>query len=308
MPGMGGWWYTRRGEEVRGPFPTGLVCRYVLLGRVRLEDEVSADGERWRRVEEVPELIPQVMKADLSDPVARARLEAARRWADERQRERRRAQAPPPHGRDQRSGRDRRAPEPPELVALRQRRARRERPAPVREPRWAVPLIVLLSAAGLIGGGWLVQQSRAILATPGPDCRAAPAPGVNWDNCFMDGVRLAGEDLRGARFYNARLTGADLGRATLAGANFSYAIMNLADLAGADLEGARLIGASLRRADLRGARLDGANLSYADLTGASLEGASFEGAWLDHAIWPDGTVCAPGSRGRCLPAPGGGAP
>jgi len=40
-------WYTRRGSEVKGPFPIGQIRRYVLLGRIRETDEVSTDGETW---------------------------------------------------------------------------------------------------------------------------------------------------------------------------------------------------------------------------------------------------------------------
>src|SRR3569623_396783 len=85
-------WYVRRGDEVKGPYPSGLITRYVLLGRVRADDEVSMDGATWGLVSDHPDLIPSVMK---NPDAAPQRLEAARRWADERDGERRSADGAP---------------------------------------------------------------------------------------------------------------------------------------------------------------------------------------------------------------------
>jgi hypothetical protein len=40
-------WYTRREGIVRGPFEPGHITRYILLGRIRLDDELS--HVQWRR-------------------------------------------------------------------------------------------------------------------------------------------------------------------------------------------------------------------------------------------------------------------
>ena len=55
----------------------------------------------------------------------------------------------------------------------------------------------------------------------------------------------------------------------------------------------------LNRADLTGANLRGANLSDASLRWVNLIGANLTGAILTGATWPDGRICAEGSRGAC---------
>ncbi|MDH5183375.1 MAG: hypothetical protein OEX12_05740, partial [Gammaproteobacteria bacterium] len=53
--------YTRRDNEVLGPFPVGQITRYLLLGRVKLSDEISEDHESWQVIANRPELIPDVL-------------------------------------------------------------------------------------------------------------------------------------------------------------------------------------------------------------------------------------------------------
>lgn len=77
-------WYVRRGSAVQGPFSLEQVHHYVLLGRVRLTDRVSEDGESWVRVTQCPELIPDGMR-DLGSEEGLARFEEARRAVDERE-------------------------------------------------------------------------------------------------------------------------------------------------------------------------------------------------------------------------------
>ena len=77
-------WYVRRGSAVQGPFTLEQIHRYVLLGRVRLTDRVSEDGESWSRVTQCPDLIPDDMR-DLGSEEGLARFEAARRAVDERE-------------------------------------------------------------------------------------------------------------------------------------------------------------------------------------------------------------------------------
>ena len=62
-------WYIRRRGEVKGPYPAGLVSRYILLGRLQMTDEVSASGQDWLPVQDVPDLIPKILQGDISDPV-----------------------------------------------------------------------------------------------------------------------------------------------------------------------------------------------------------------------------------------------
>jgi len=78
-------WYTRRDNEIRGPFPSGLISRYILLGRVREGDELSTNQIDWQRVDELPDLIPEELKLDLSIQENLDRLRMARMREDERE-------------------------------------------------------------------------------------------------------------------------------------------------------------------------------------------------------------------------------
>ncbi len=138
-------WYTRREGRVRGPFPATEVTRYVLLGRIRLEDELSADGERWQPLSAHPDLIPDVMKHAGADE---ASLAAARAAVDERTgRDRRGTRRMTPPAIERRRG-ERRAPEDPLLAAHRAGLRRRA----VGGPRLSLlaPLLLVVVAALLL--------------------------------------------------------------------------------------------------------------------------------------------------------------
>lgn len=77
-------WYVRRGSAVQGPYSLRQLQRYLLLGRVRLTDRVSLDGEQWTRITQRPDLIPEEM-SDLGTEEGLARYEAARQAVDERE-------------------------------------------------------------------------------------------------------------------------------------------------------------------------------------------------------------------------------
>lgn len=300
-------WYVRRKGEVKGPYPAGLITRYILLGRIREDDEVSPDGSVWTLVQEHRELIPDVIKAATTDPAAQQRLEAARRWADERGTPRR-GVAPDKAeevvaGTERRaeSTGDRRGDEEPHAVDHRLSRSARGRAHEKSPHQWtALAVIVAVVGTAVAALAYFYQPPPPDKAV---DCNSVPAPRVNWSNCTLDGAQLSGADLTSAKLYSAHMTGANLRGARLAGSNLSYATMNLATLEGADLRGANLVGASLRRARLVNARLERADLSYADLAGAELSGAAMGEAKLGNAIWSDGKVCAPESVGTCVPRP-----
>ena len=290
-------WYIRQRGKVTGPYPAGLISRFILLGRVRESDEVSSDGKEWSVVGDVPELIPNILKGDTSDPQFQERLQAARRWADERDRKRRSAREQrPPSGEHDRQGEDRREagiakPTEPRLVRL----SREQELLNEAQNRWAVMFIA--GAAAVIVG--LLLEYYKPPTSVATDCRSPPSPHVVWDNCVMDGASLEGRDLSESSLYSTSLTGANLSHVMLKGANLSFAALSISNLEGADLRKANLLGANLRRARLAKALLDGANLSYADLTGADLTGASLNDAKLDNAIWTDGNRCLSDSIGKC---------
>jgi hypothetical protein len=277
-------WYLWRDGVAEGPFPAGQIQRWVLLGRVRQEDSVSPDGEEWGRVDDwAEELVPEVLRADLTDPYNLQRLEAARRWADERVED-------DPESFDV----ERRE----EVGPARQRMRALHRQAFGEKGNRGVWRIGVAAAvvAGIIGLAWWASPRDE---PPTPDCAAAPAPGVNWSYCDRAGAELIGKDLSGSRMRETGLQRADLRGANLEGSDLSFALMGGADLAGANLRGARLFGTDLRGVRLNRARVAGANMAYANLRGASLERVDLSGVPLGNAIWVDGRTCAPESVGEC---------
>ena len=281
-------WYIRRGTVVRGPFPRGLIARYVILGRIALSDELSEDLEHWMPLAELPQLIPDVVLEDGPDS---ERLAAARRWEDERTDDGGFA-APAGGGADRRGdGGDMRGPAlRHESLSAHQFRRRRLKCAAA---------AIALGIFGAVAAVLVFYQPPP--PPPSADCRAAPRPGVNWENCAMDGRALAHSDLTGARMKNMSLSGADLGASRLVGVDLSFTNLSISSLRGANLSHATLLGTSLRGADLTDARLDHADLSYADLRGAIMP-ANLRDARLDSAVWVDGSLCGPGSLGECLAA------
>ena len=285
-------WYVRRDKSVEGPFTSGLIQQYVLLERIDEDTELSHDLEHWRPLCELPDLVPEVMKADLNDPQARERLMAARRWADERSRAAFAQRASGWEGEERRHHASWPVPEHAhEIPGVEDDFAR--------GPLWGTLLAVgiLISIMALI-----FFNTPPSLDEEDP-CSQPPQPGVNWSSCHMEGADFRGLDLAGADMRNMNLIGANLSNTLLSGANLSYARLSMADLSDARLESAMMIGAGLRGANLRGADLSGADLSYVELTGAHIEGANLAGAVLDNAIWIDGQYCGPGSVGRCLMIP-----
>lgn len=276
--------YTRRDNEVHGPFPVGQITRYLLLGRVRLSDEISEDHQSWQSIASRPELIPDVLQLDMSIAENREKLEAAKRWADERRL----------HNSEPDSS-ERRTPEGEELLAYRETREK-VLELPKHKRRGGALLLMSLVVVVVV---W-----TAIRMTPEPglllsDCTATAAPGVIWNNCRLDGKQLSGEDLSAAKIQNASLVAIVAEASNFQHAELQYSKLDQAQLSKANLQDSILTGASLRDADLQGANLENADLSYADLTDANLLGANLTGAKLDQTRWVDGTLCAQGSVGQC---------
>lgn len=295
-------WYTRRAGHVRGPFPQRQITHCILLGRIGDDDELSTDRETWLPLQQLPQLIPEVMKNIATDE-DRQRLQAARLRADERRGGDRRlgSERMQADTGERRRASDRRDAE--DAGMLRHRELRRnvldEGRAAAGVPCGRQCRYLLLSLA--------VLATVLFVFTPddtpaSADCAASPAPQVNWNNCRMSGLVAEQADLRGARARNMDLTSARLVGARLAGADLAYTLLHMADLRYSDLGGAQLTGAGMRAADLRGARLVGVDLAYADLREARLEGADLSRARLGSALWIDGRICAPASVGQCLVA------
>lgn len=83
LPLDGSQWYARRGGIVRGPFTNEYMARYILLGRIRLDDELSQDRVSWRSAREYPLPFPRAL-LEPSCPGDRLRLRDALGMVDER--------------------------------------------------------------------------------------------------------------------------------------------------------------------------------------------------------------------------------
>jgi len=292
-------WFTRRNGEVCGPHPAGLISRFLLIGRLTPDDEVSQDRENWRPIREWPQLIPDELK-HAETPEDHERLLQARLREDERLRDRR-AGSPSAVLDTDRRGPDRRRPEPPEIISHRLKRAQwlsRQKASLDLAMRGPTPWIVAASATLLAVLLFFWAMDRGEPPSP-PACHLPPAPEVNWSYCRMPGLDLRGVDLSRALLRNTDLLGSRLEGARLVDADLSYADLQRTRLDRADLRGARLTGAALQNAVLTDARLNGADLSFVNMTGASIAGAALDGATLDRAVWIDGRICATGSIGSC---------
>lgn len=314
-------WYTRRGQVVRGPFPAGLIGRYLLLGRIVDSDEISSDQIHWRPVSEHPSLYPPELKADLTEPGNQERLQMARLREDERGRDRRGEHRVEVgiEPEDLAAG-DRRAPEDDRI---RHHRDTRNRLAETLLSPRGRQLRLVMAIVGI----FLLVTVLAFIITPDQEaqrmhCEQPASAGVSWSGCRKNGESLRQQNLEHANMANAEfndsvLIDSNLShslleysqfiRANLSGANLSQAemkgaVLQSAMLRGCDLSGAKMNWAVLRDANLQGANLRDADLSNADLRGALIDGASLQGARLGNAIWIDGKRCTAQSVTNCTPA------
>ena len=282
-----GRWYIRKDDQVFGPYPNQLISRYLILGRLTLESEISQDQKNWVSVDHYKSLVPELL-LNAHTPEGAKALMLARIREDERS-----AKAD-----DAGSETERRIDEDQIVKLHRQLRddiLNRYRNQPAINSRNII--LVLAVAVSLIAAFF---SYRPASNDSGSDCDAPAAAGINWSMCNKQGQNLAGLDLSSSFFTSAILNNVDLSRSLLTGSDFSYANLSGAEMQQSQLRNAALIGANLRHTNLLNANLEAANLSYAELEGARLEGAKLDNARFDNAIWIDGRHCLPGSIGGCL--------
>ncbi|WP_438969976.1 pentapeptide repeat-containing protein [Methylophaga sp.] len=283
-----GQWYIREDGDVSGPFNGSVITNHLIVGRLSMQDEVSADKQHWVPLEEQTELHPF-----LSDE------EKAKRHMDERTGlDRRQQQTKPPPEAKQRRG-ERREDEPD--IELERRELRRTLMQKYSERHEHMFWPLLLTFSILMGMTLLAVFYPTAIPVPLPNCAAPAAPEVNWNNCLKPNSQLNGVDLTSAQLRNSDLTGVQLMNATLTGADIAYTDLRFANLSYSDLQKAILLGANLTQTDFSNADLSQADLSYADLSNANLANAKLEGVRFDHAIWINGQICAPDSIGECRP-------
>ncbi len=110
-------WYYRHERQVVGPVPQQAVERYLILGRLKMDDEVRTGDSPWLKITDCPEFAPT---CELLREGDEEKLSAARRFADERNRSRRADGKNPVenHRREERRGEESR-----EIMELRSQRA-----------------------------------------------------------------------------------------------------------------------------------------------------------------------------------------
>ncbi|MCG8429168.1 MAG: pentapeptide repeat-containing protein [Chromatiales bacterium] len=292
-------WYIRRSNSIKGPFPSGTLRRFLVVGRVKLTDEVSRDKENWATVAETPEVIPPDVRKAIEEGDVDALLTARMREDERSGHDRRQSSNGDDNAKFQhrRKG-DRRQGEDDILQQYRTNKSELRREIEERRvPTTAIGVLVAIVAVAVGYGMFLGKPNAA----DDPDCQAVAAAGVNWRNCRLDQLVAESAMLQGALLNNAILRRARLSGTQLMGADIQYADLSGADLSYTDLTGSLLKGATLRHIDLTNANLTNVDLSFSDLTGASIGGAVFTNTRLDNAIWLNGSVCRPGSVGHCIP-------
>jgi len=281
-------WYIRSKSEgeTKGPFPAGQITQEILLGRHKLDDEVSHDKEEWLTLRQVPELLPEIFFENRSDPGFKERLDAARRWADERR-----------GISDIDKAHERRANvsyEEQEIKRLHRlaTEAKKESNPLATFAQITVALLTIIAVI-VLAFQYSPEDENAV------DCSLPAQQGVNWNGCKFVGAQLFQKELIAANLMNANLQTASLQSSNLTLANLKYAQLHLANLVNADFSKANLTGADLMGANLTRAVFKQANLSYANFRDAVIEDTDFSNARLDNAIWIDGRTCAINSTGSC---------
>lgn len=281
-------WYIRSqsGGEIKGPFPGGQISQQLLLGRHKLDDEVSHDKDEWFSIREVAELIPEIFTENRDDPDFQERLAAARRWADER----RGVADIDTHGERRANG----SYESEEIKRLHRLAvaAKKKSSSFMIIAQLSIVFIVVITVI-VLAFQYSPKNEKVV------DCSAPAQQGVNWSGCNLSGVQLLKANLIAANLMNINLQTANLSSADLSLANLKYAQLHLTNLKNVNFTKADLKGANLMGADLSGALFRQANLSYANLRDAIISTADFSNARFDNAIWIDGRTCGVNSVGSC---------
>lgn len=281
-------WYIRSQSEgeIKGPFPSGQISQEMLLGRYKLDDEVSHDKEEWVSIRSVDDIVPDIFREDPDTPGFKERLAAARRWADER----RGVDEIDDHG-ERRTGESYENSEIKRLHRLAGEAKKKSNPVST-FIQFVVVFIVIVAVVILA-----FQYSPKV--EDSVDCSAPALQGVNWSGCDLSGAKLASQSIIGANLMNTNLQTANLQHANLSHTNLKYAQLHLSSLKFVNFTKANLTGANLLGADLTGATFSQANLSYANFRDAIILTTDFSRARLDHAIWIDGRTCRTPSIGMC---------
>ncbi|MFV2059297.1 MAG: pentapeptide repeat-containing protein [Gammaproteobacteria bacterium] len=278
------WFIRRKSGPIKGPFPTGQIEQYLLLGRFILTDEVSLDRVEWKKISSIPHLIPEILVAARYDEGAQQKLASKKRWADER----RGLNAETPEG-------ERRHIETKGTIRhdLNEIRIKKQKMLSAYIQIFFV--IILISVIAFLSFRFMPDNVVSIA-----NCSQIPGPSVNWTNCQRVGLELKNVDMHNAMVSSASLTGATITNVNFSNANLSYTELSISQLNDVDFSNSVLLGAILKNSKLYNVNFSNSDLRYMNLTGATLINTNFSKANLENAIWIDGRVCAKKSIGKCL--------
>jgi len=310
--------YTRRGDIIRGPFPSKQITRHVLLGRLKVTDKVSIDQINWKPISEFPEIIPTEVSVNSDNPQASERLKLARYREDERLSDDRRADKRMSDSGDKRSSSNRRKNEPMDVQMHREVKT-----AIFKEGKKSESFMVLgisfIIITGLFVAGYFVKSTPVEVSFV-QQCNTIAKPGVDWQNCKMEGSVINKANLKKSRLRNVNLTGSSIKSTNLSNSDLSYGNFSLVNFKFTNFNNSNLLGSVLRKANLSHTSMLNSNLSFAilqeadlsyadlknailtnaDLSGAIITGIKLKGANLENAIWIDQHICQAGSIGKCV--------
>lgn len=287
-------WYIRRKGGVTGPFPVGLIERYVVLGRVAATTELSPDKLHWAACADWPEWVTYV-EGLKQEEQSEEQLEAMRRWQDERSGYDRRMGTPANVELDQRRDNDRRKTETAEEIELRRHRHQGNGLA----RRYSLRAVAMLT---IVMVGFLAVYLALYIppATQEPiDCLARAEEGVNWSYCDLQRQDISNISLRHSNLQSSNMTGSRLDEVDLSDSELSFSLFTFARISDSNFSNSRMTGVSFRNALIYNVDFSGADLAYADFSNAELSNVEFKGARLDYAIWLDQRRCAEASIGIC---------
>jgi hypothetical protein len=234
-------WYVRHEGLPMGPYDGARIRHLLLSGELCVDDQISVDRKRWRRMLEVPEVVPMPMRAEAGDPEAKAHLQQRRQTEDSSLAE------------------ENRIPWLALMVAL-------------------LLVVGVMVGAFWVGMPDRVETPACEAApAPGVNWRNCLLPRVDVGSASLAGANLNSSVLREAKLSATDLSHADMRYADLSGADLRYADLSGSRLLGVNLQQADLRGAILSQADLRFADLSGALIEQAELSGANLGSA----IWTD---------------------------
>jgi len=283
-------WYIRNQNKVIGPFPAGQIQQSILLGRIGLDDQASKDKQDWVMVRSCTELIPDVLKIGGEVENRDERIEAAKRWADERRYERRDGEEP------ERVGAGRRDDESFTITEYREHRETMLANSKIHRDKstLGIILVALVLVLGVVAGFMFPSPEHEVV-----QCSSPATEKINWRGCQFVGLQSLNSGLDGAFLANANFESANLMGSSIINADLSYINFRHANLTFVNLSRSRLIGADLSNSDLSDVNFKGADLSYANLFGATLSNTNFDGAIMKNTIWITGQVCTENSISTC---------